>query len=89
MASRASRNTTTGGVQMAAPTDNVSSQTQQDIYVNTVAVNSGLQALVGKTIRGLVVGTIEKWADGGVYDTGNNRFLYAGSDFDPAILNRG
>jgi hypothetical protein len=88
MASRASRNTTTGGVQFAAPTDNASSATQQDIYTNIVAVNSGLQALVGKTVRGLVVGTIEKWADGGVYDTGNNRFLYAGSDFDPAILNR-
>ena len=73
---------------MAAPSDNAGAQTQQDIYVNLVAVNSGLRALQGATIRGQVVGTIEKWADGAVYDTGNSRFLYAGSDFDPAVLNR-
>jgi|GEM_PF-5907922 len=40
--------------------------------------NSALsQALVGKTIAGLVVGAIEVYADGAIYD--NNRFLSPGS----------
>jgi hypothetical protein len=74
---------------MAAPSDNVSAVTQQNVYNNTVGiVPSGLKALQGATIRGLVVGTIELWADGGVYDTGNSRFLYGGSDFDPAMRYR-
>ena len=74
---------------MASPSDNTGAATQQNIYCNAVgAVNSGLRALQGTTIRGLVVGPLEKWADGGIWDTTNNRFLYAGSDFDPAVLNR-
>ena len=37
------------------------------------------RALVGKTIAGLVVGNIEVYADGGIWDTANNRFLSPGS----------
>ena len=85
-----SRQTSTNDkkVQFAAPSDNISAATQSNIYTNSVVVNSGLVALQGRTIKGLVVGTIEKWADGAVYDTANNRYLYAGSDFDPAVLQR-
>jgi len=88
MPSRQSRNANTGAISFAPPSDNAGAVTQFNIYTNSVAVNSGLKALQGATIRGQVVGTIEKWADGAVYDTGNSRYLYAGSDFDPAILNR-
>lgn len=87
MASRQSRNAQ-GALQYAAPSDNAGAQPSADIFVNATAVPSGLQALVGKTIRGQVVGTLEKWADGGIFDTANNRYLYAGTDFDPAILFR-
>jgi hypothetical protein len=88
MASRASRDANTGGVQYSAPSDNAGAQVQKDVYYNTTYVNSGLRALQGTTIKGLVVGALEKYADGAVYDTGNSRYLYAGSDFDPAVLNR-
>lgn len=88
MASRVTINTTTKGVQMAAPSDNASSATQQNVYCSATTVPSGLRALQGATIRGQVVGTLERWADGGIWDTTNSRFLYAGSDFDPAMLNK-
>jgi hypothetical protein len=89
MPSRISVDPKSKGLQFAAPSDNVSAQTQINVYCNSVgAVNSGLQALQGSTIRGLVVGPLEKWADNSVWDTTNSRYLHAGSDFDPAILNR-
>ena len=52
--------------------------------------NSDLsRALVGKTIAGLVVGNIEVYADGAIYDTANNRFLSPGSfAVDPAVFHR-
>ena len=47
------------------------------------------QALVGKTIAGLVVGAIEVYADGAIFDTANNRFLSPGSfAVDPAVFHR-
>ena len=47
------------------------------------------QALVGKTIAGLVVGAIEVYADGAIWDTANNRFLSPGSfAVDPAVFHR-
>ena len=56
------------------------------------AVESGSdlsRALVGKTIAGLVVGNIEVYADGAIYDTANNRFLSPGSfAVDPAVFHR-
>jgi hypothetical protein len=89
MPSRISIDPVTKGTQFAAPTDNVSATIQKNVYCNTVgAVNSGLQALQGASIRGLVVGPLEKWADNSVWDTTNSRYLHAGSDFDPCILNR-
>jgi hypothetical protein len=89
MGSRQNQDPKTKGTQFAAPLDNTGAMIQQNVYCNTVgAVNSGLRALQGTTIKGLVVGPIEKWADGAIFDTANNRYLYAGSDFDPAILNR-
>jgi hypothetical protein len=55
-----------------------------------VESNSALsQALVGKTIAGLVVAAIEVYADGAIYDTANNRFLSPGSfAVDPAVFHR-
>lgn len=55
-----------------------------------VEINSPLaQALVGKTIAGLVVGNIEVYVDGAIYDTANNRFLSPGSfAVDPAVFHR-
>lgn len=87
MSSRQTQNSK-GQTQYSAPSDNAGAMPQIDIFVSSTGIPSGLQALVGKTIRGQVVGALERWADGGIWDTGNNRFLYAGSDFDPAILNR-
>ena len=56
------------------------------------AIESGSdlsRALVGKTIAGLVVGNIEVYADGAIFDTANNRFLSAGSfAVDPAVFHR-
>ena len=47
------------------------------------------RALVGKTIGGLVCGSIEVYADGGIWDTANNRFLSPGSfAVDPAVFHR-
>ena len=47
------------------------------------------RALVGKPIAGLVVGNIEVYADGAIYDTANNRFLSPGSfAVDPAVFHR-
>jgi hypothetical protein len=47
------------------------------------------RAVVGKTIAGLVVGNIEVYADGAIYDTANNRFLSPGSfAVDPAVFHR-
>lgn len=46
------------------------------------------RALVGKTIAGLVVGNIEVYACGGIWDT-YNRFLSPGSfAVDPAAFHR-
>jgi hypothetical protein len=56
------------------------------------AVESGSdlsRALVGKTIAGLVVGAIEVYADGAIWDIANNRFLSPGSfAVDPAVFHR-
>ena len=47
------------------------------------------RALVGKTIAGLVVGNIEVYGDGAIYDSANNRFLSPGSfAVDPAVFHR-
>ena len=47
------------------------------------------RALVGKTIAGLVVGNIEVYADGAIFDTANNGFLSPGSfAVDPAVFHR-
>ena len=66
--------------------------TQGDILLSSNPSVSGggsaLSALVGTTIGGQVVGTLEVWADGAVWDTTNSRFLRPGSDFDISLLHR-
>lgn len=86
MASRLKVSSTTGLIYTHEPS-NVSAVDQSDIYTNLVALG-GLSALLGKTIRGLVVNSIERWADGGVWDATNNRHLFPGSDFDVSLLQR-
>jgi hypothetical protein len=72
-----------------ADTNNASAMAQRDVnYSGGPTANPALRTLVGLTIRGLVVGPLEHWADGTVWDTGNNRALVPGSDFDTALLNR-
>jgi hypothetical protein len=71
-----------------------SSQQQGDINLSNnpsvqVAATSALaSALVGSTINGQVVGPIEVWADGAVWDTTNSRYLRPGSDYDISLLHR-
>lgn len=64
--------------------------TQVDIALSSDVPVTGtaLNSLVGTTINGLVVGALELWADGAVWDTGNNRFLRPGSDYDVSLLHR-
>lgn len=51
--------------------------------------NSALaNAIVGTTINGQVVGPIEVWADGAVWDTTNSRFLRPNIDYDVTLLYR-
>jgi len=66
---------------------------QNDLFLSTnggTTSNAAIASLSGKTIRGLVVGSvIEHWADGTLWDVANNRALVPGQDFDAALLNAG
>ena len=73
----------------AADPNNVSAMAQRDVnYSGGRTSNPALLTLVGLTIRGLVVGPLEHWSDGTVWDINNSRALVPGSDFDTALLNR-
>lgn len=93
MASRQTTNTnSTSGFQYASGTAGAS---QIDIQLTRVFAceNSAVSgtianALVGTTIGGQVVGPIEVWVDGGVWDTTNNKFLRPGIDYDVSLLHR-
>jgi hypothetical protein len=77
------------GVLYVAPPENAAAMTQRDIfYSGGRTSNPSLTALTGQTIRGLVVGPLEHWADGTIWDINNNRALSPATDFDPAILHR-
>lgn len=60
---------------------------------NSAAENSAVpgtlaNAIVGTTIGGNVVGPIEVWSDGAVWDTSNSRFLRPVIDYDVTLLHR-
>lgn len=90
MASRQTTNTaSSSGFQYAG---GQAGSAQLDILLTTTPVAStspsALSALVGTTINGSVVGALEVWSDGAVWDTTNSRFLRPGSDFDISLLHR-
>jgi hypothetical protein len=90
MSSRQSNDTTSGSGVKYSATENTSSMPTKNVsYSGGVVQSTALRGLVGTTIRGQVVGPLEHWADGTIWDTTNNRSLSSGSDFDPAILHRG
>jgi hypothetical protein len=63
-----------------------------DIFLSPVPalnLNSALSnAILGTTIRGNVVNTIECWADGVVWDVTNTRALIPNLDYDPSLRMR-
>ena len=91
MASRQTTNTaSSSGYQYAAGT---AGSAQIDILLSpNPAVSSALSALgtalIGTTINGSVVGPLEVWSDGVVWDTSNSRILRPGSDYDITLLYR-
>lgn len=90
MASRQTANAaSSSGFQYASGTAGAA---QIDILLTTVPIAStspsALSALVGTTINGQVVGPLEVWNDGAVWDTTNSRFLRPGSDYDVTLLYR-
>lgn len=90
MSSRQSNDTTSGSGFKYATTENVGSLTQKNVqYSGGSTQSSALRGLVGTTIRGAVVGPLEHWADGTVWDINNNRSLAPGADFDSTLLHRG
>ena len=65
---------------------------QVNIYLTPVPalnLNSALSnAILGTTIRGNVVNTIECWSDGVVWDVTNTRALIPNLDYDPTLRMR-
>jgi hypothetical protein len=65
---------------------------QVDINLSPVPalnLNSALSnAILGTTIRGNVVNTIECWSDGVVWDVTNTRALITNLDYDPTLRMR-
>lgn len=65
---------------------------QVDLFISPVPalnLNSALSnAILGTTIRGNVVNTIECWADGVVWDVTNTRALIPNLDYDPSLRMR-
>lgn len=93
MATRRSNANNTYLPASAAAGGNSAALPQNDLFLSTsggTIANPYIAALSGKTIRGLVVGSvIEHWADGTLWDVANNRALVPGQDFDAALLNAG
>lgn len=91
MSSRKNSDTTSlSGVNYSANTDRADTMVQKNVFVSGGVTSSpGLAGLVGRTIRGQVVGSVERWADGTIWDTSNNRPLTPGIDFDATLLQRG
>lgn len=65
---------------------------QIDIFLSPVPalnLNSALSnAILGTTIRGSTVNTIECWSDGVVWDVTNTRALIPVLDYDPSLRMR-
>lgn len=65
---------------------------QIDIFISPMPalnLNSPLSnAILGTTIRGNVVNTIECWSDGVVWDVTNTRALIPNLDYDPSLRMR-
>lgn len=90
MSSRESNDNSSGSSVKYSVTENAGSLHQRNVKYSGGAVqSSALRGLVGTTIRGAVVGPLEHWADGTVWDTNNNRSLAPGADFDSTLLHRG
>lgn len=65
---------------------------QIDVFISpnpAPNINSPLSAaILGTTIRGQVVNTIECWSDGVVWDVTNTRALIPYTDYDPTLRMR-